>query len=71
MEHGISSPAQSSGRSETTLGRALTLAPTCAKDPRGALRLHRVPENPIAQVTQELRKAGLDEATAQTPHPLR
>lgn len=50
-----------------TLGRALTLDPTCAKDPRGAFRLHRTPENPIAQFTQELRKAGLDDPTAQTP----
>jgi hypothetical protein len=42
------------------LDRALALAPTFAKDPRGAYRLHRVPESLIDQFMDGLRKAGLE-----------
>jgi hypothetical protein len=42
------------------LDRALALAPTFAKDPRGAYRVHRVPESLIDQFMDGLRKAGLE-----------
>jgi tetratricopeptide (TPR) repeat protein len=42
------------------LDRAIALDPTFAKDPRGAFRLHRVPEDLIDQFMAGLRKAGLE-----------
>lgn len=40
---------------------ALALDPTFAEDPRGAFRLHRVPEDLIDQFIAGLRKAGLED----------
>jgi hypothetical protein len=46
------------------LKEALALDPTFARDPRGAYRLHRVPESLIDQFMAGLRKAGLDDPAA-------
>jgi tetratricopeptide (TPR) repeat protein len=43
------------------LNQAFALDPTFARDPRGAFRLHRVPEDLIDQFMIGLRKAGLVE----------
>jgi TolB-like protein/Tfp pilus assembly protein PilF len=43
------------------LDRAITLDPTFAKDPRGAYRLHQVPESLIDQFMDGLRRAGLED----------
>jgi hypothetical protein len=42
------------------LAKAVALDPTFAKDPRGAYRLHHVPESLIEQFMDGLRKAGLE-----------
>jgi hypothetical protein len=46
------------------LDRALALDPTFAKDPRGAFRLHRVPEDLIDRFVTSPRKAGLEDSAA-------
>jgi tetratricopeptide (TPR) repeat protein len=46
------------------LDEALALDPTFAKDPRGAYRLHQVPESLIDQFMDGLRKAGLEDPAA-------
>jgi tetratricopeptide (TPR) repeat protein len=46
------------------LNRAIALDPTFAKDPRGAFRLHHVPESLIDQFMDGLRKAGLKDPGA-------
>jgi hypothetical protein len=46
------------------LKEALALDPTFAKDPRGAFRLHRVPEHLIDRFMDGLRKAGLEDPAA-------
>jgi hypothetical protein len=43
------------------LEEALALDPTFAKHPRGAYRLHRVPQSLIDQFTDGLHKAGLED----------
>jgi hypothetical protein len=42
-----------------SLDEAVALDPTFATDPRGAYRLHHVPESLIDQFMAGLRKAGL------------
>jgi hypothetical protein len=44
--------------------RSIALDPTLAKDPRGAYRLHHVPEDLIDQFMDGLRKAGLEDPAA-------
>ena len=46
------------------LQEALALDPTFARDPRGAFRLHRVPEDLIDRFMDGLRKAGLEDPAA-------
>jgi TolB-like protein len=46
------------------LAEAQALDPTFAKDPRGAFRLHRVPEDLIDRFMDGLRKAGLEDSGA-------
>ena len=46
------------------LKEALLRNPTLAKDPRGAFRLHRTPEDLIDQFMDGLQKAGLESAAA-------
>ena len=48
------------GAAAEALQEALALDPTFAKDPRGAFRLHRTPEDLIDQFMDGLRKAGLE-----------
>jgi hypothetical protein len=43
------------------LEEALALDPTFAKDPRGAYRLHHIPESLIDQFMDGLHKAGLED----------
>jgi TolB-like protein len=55
------SQAQLGHRNEArqALDRAIALDPTFAQDPRGAFRLHHVPDSLIDQFMDGLRKAGL------------
>jgi TolB-like protein len=46
------------------LEEAVALDPTFAKDPRGAFRLHRAPEDLIEEFMAGLRKAGLNDPAA-------
>ena len=48
------------------LEQAMALDPTFAKDPRGAFRLHHVPEGLIDQFMAGLRMAGLNVSPGQS-----
>jgi len=51
-------------RSRRRGDEALAADPTVAKNPRGAFRLHYIPEDLFDRFMDGLRKAGLDESGA-------